>query len=319
MLVMLLAVAFCVTSSAYAEWKPEMKFMKLAASRPGGKWYALGAPLTKIWEAVLPGVQITMIPGGGISNPKTLNKGDAQIAWALSPDVYNATKANPPYETEHQNFRHLASLYPAYMEVVVPKKSDINGFADLSDKRISGGAVGFTTVNILKFILQSYGLSFEKIKANGGSVMYLNYGDMVLSMKDGHLDCAAFMGGIPFSAIIELNVQPGIRFLEIDQTHLEKITAGNPGFTPIKVPKGTYKGQDKSVQTVGAVTTLLVHKDLSDETVYRLAKALWDNLGKLMEVSPGTAKDIHLETALKGIACPIHPGAKRYYDEKGIK
>ncbi|MBW2145781.1 MAG: TAXI family TRAP transporter solute-binding subunit [Deltaproteobacteria bacterium] len=317
-LVILLATALWAHDHAWAQWKPEFKFLKMATSRPGGKWFTLGAPVAKLWEKALPGVRVSVLPGGGISNPKTVDAAEAKAGWALTPDVYNAFHGNPPYKKKHPNLRHLGSLYPAYMEVVVPKKSDIQGFPDLYNKRISGGAIGFTTLEILKFILASYDINFEKIKASGGSIVYLNYSDMVLNMKDGHLDAAGFMGGIPFAPIIELNVQPGLRFLKIDKAHLDKIVAKNPGFITAEIPKGMYKGQNEAIPTVGANTVLLVHKDLSEEAVYRMTKAVYENLNVLREVT-STAKDIHLKTALKGMACPIHPGAKRFYDEKGIR
>lgn len=315
----LLVTVLWAHDHAWAQWKPEFKFIKMAASMPGGKWFILGAPLAKKWEEALPGVRVSVMPGGGIANPKTVDAQETEVGWALSPDVYNAFEGNPPYEKKHPNLRHMGSMHPAYMAVVVPKKSDIKGFPDLYNKRISPGVVGFTTVEILKFILQTYDLSFEKIKANGGSIVYLGYSDMVLSMKDGHLDAAAFMGGIPFSSIIELNVQPGVRFLKIDKAQLDKIIAKNPGFIATEIPKGTYKGQDETIPAIGANTVLLVHKDISDEAVYRMTKAVYENLNLLMEIDPGTAKDIRLENALKGMACPIHPGAKRFFDEKGIK
>jgi TRAP transporter TAXI family solute receptor len=138
-------------------------------------------------------------------------------------------------------------------------------------------------------------------------------------MKDGHLDAAMFVTSCPQATIIDLNFRPGIRLIPIDKEHMKKILKEYPGYMETVVPKGAYKGVTEDIPTVGTVTSLVCSAKLSDEMVYRITKAIFENLPELAKIKKKAIAEVSLQNGLRGCKIPIHPGAKRYYDEHGVK
>ncbi len=137
-------------------------------------------------------------------------------------------------------------------------------------------------------------------------------------MKDGHLDVFIGLTSVPQASFIDLDFNPGVRFIGIEPDVMGKILKVNPGYLSTVIPQSAYKGMTEDVPTMGVATVLVVNKDLSDDVVYNMAKALWDNHGEFVKVKK-IWNEVSLENALAGAAIPVHPGAQRYYDEKGVK
>ena len=146
---------------------------------------------------------------------------------------------------------------------------------------------------------------------------YVDYADSVALMKDGHIDAFLGVTSVPQASFIDLNFKPGIRFLSIDDERMAAILAGNRGFIRTVIPKTAYDGMAADVPTIGAVTVMLVHKDLPDDLVYRMAQVFWANHARFAEVKK-VWNEVKLENALMAVPVPVHPGAQRYYDEVGV-
>jgi TRAP transporter TAXI family solute receptor len=189
--------------------------------------------------------------------------------------------------------------------------------ADLKDKRIVPGKVGFSGTVIAENVLKAHDITFDSIKKNGGMVNYVGYTDSAALMKDGHSDCYMAVTSCPQSTMIDLNFRPGIRFLPIDQQHIKKILGMEPGLMETVIPKGAYKDLESDVPTVGTVTAIIIHKDVSDDLAYNIVKTLYANFPELAEVKKKAIEDSKPEKALQGARIPVHPGALRYYKEKG--
>jgi len=211
----------------------------------------------------------------------------------------------------------MATLYPAGLQTAVPAKSNIMSYADLKDKNISPGKAQWSGFAAFKMVFGYYGISVDDVKKNGGAVHHVSYSDSVALMKDGHIDAFSGLTSVPQASFLDLEFSKGIRLLPIEDNLLAKIISENPGYIKMTVTKDHYKSLEKSVPTLGAVTVLVANKDLPDDVAYNVIKALWDNHGNLLKVKKVWAK-VKLEDALLGAAIPIHPGAKRFYDEKGI-
>ena len=313
------AFLLCLSTGMAAEWKPEKKFLKMVSGPEGGSWYPLGSGMMRLVEANIKGVSTSNGPGGGVGNCKVIQRGDADLGWSYSHTCYDGYSGRAPFTKKLNKIRYLASLYPGVFQVAVPRDSKIYSYADLADKRIVPGKVGFSGEVFAKSILGVYGITYDSIKKKGGVVNFVGYTDAAALMKDGHLDAYMAVTSCPQSTIIDLNFRPGVRLLPVDKEHMKKILAEYPGYMETAIPKDAYKGMTKDVPTVGTVTSIVCSADLSDEMVYRVTKAIFENLEDLAKIKKAAIADVSLENALRGCKIPVHPGAKRYYDEHRVK
>jgi TRAP transporter TAXI family solute receptor len=321
MIVLLAVGAFIISSAAGAgaEWKSDKKFLKMFSGPEGGSWYPLGSGIMSLVEANIKGVSTSNGPGGGVGNLKSVQRGEADLGWSYSHTVYDGYNGRAPFKDKLNKVRYLASLYPGIFQVAVPRKSDIYSYSDMADKRICPGKVGFSGEVFANSILGAYGITYGSIKKKGGVVHYVGYSDAAALMKDGHLDVYMAVTSCPQSTIIDLNFRPGIRIIGIDEEHMKKILNDYPGYAEVVVPKTAYTGMTEDVSTVGTVTSLVCSADLSGEMVYRIVKTIFENLDELAKIKKDAIADVSLENALLGCKIPVHPGAKRYYDEHGVK
>lgn len=307
-----LAVA-TATGAAQAE-----TFVRMVSGPSGGSWYPLGAKIMQVLDEKVDGISTSNTSGGGISNVLAVNGGDAEIGWSYAHTSYNGYVGKGKFSKAQPNVRHFATLYPAMFQVAVPKNSSIKTFADMKAANISPGKAKWTGTAFAESILKSYGISFDDIKKNGGTVNHVSYTESVALMKDGHIDVFMAATSMPQASFLELEHSPGIRFIGMSATKLDEIIKANPGYIPGMMPKGVYESLGEDLHTLGIVTNMVVHKDLSDDLVYNMCKVFWANHAAFVEVK-GVWKSVKVENALNGAAIPIHPGAKKCYDELGVK
>jgi len=307
-----LAVA-TATGAAQAE-----TFVRMVSGPSGGSWYPLGAKIMQVLDEKVDGISTSNTSGGGISNVLAVNGGDAEIGWSYAHTSYNGYVGKGKFSKAQPDVRHFATLYPAMFQVAVPKNSSIKTFADMKAANISPGKAKWTGTAFAESILKSYGISFDDIKKNGGTVNHVSYTESVALMKDGHIDVFMAATSMPQASFLELEHSPGIRFIGMSATKLDEIIKANPGYIPGMMPKGVYESLGQDLHTLGIVTNMVVHKDLSDDLVYNMCKVFWANHASFVEVK-GVWKSVKVENALNGAAIPIHPGAKKCYDELGVK
>ena len=303
---------FLVTSAPQAE----QKFLRMFSGPEGGSWYPLGSAMMSIVEKGT-GISSSNGPGGGVGNCKAVNGGRADLGWTYTHTAFNAYNGRGKFDKKNTNLRHLMSLYPGVFQMAVPKSSKINSVADLKDKRIVPGKVGFSGTVIAELVLKAHGITFDSIKKNGGSISYVGYSDSAALMKDGHSDCYMAVTSCPQSTIIDLNFRPGVRFLPVDKAHMDKILKMEPGLMATAIPQGAYKGLEADVPAVGTVTAIVIHKDVSDDLAYKIVKTLYANWPELAKVKKKAIDDSKPDKALQGARIPVHPGAMRYYKEMG--
>jgi TRAP transporter TAXI family solute receptor len=309
----LVAVSVFLIASAP---RAEQKFLRMFSGPEGGSWYPLGSAMMGIVEKST-GISSSNGPGGGVGNCKAVNGGRADLGWTYTHTAYNAYNGRGKFNKKNENLRHLMSLYPGVFQIAVPKNSDIMSVADLKDKRIVPGKVGFSGTVIAELVLKAYDITFDSIKKNGGSISYVGYSDSAALMKDGHSDCYMAVTSCPQSTIIDLNFRPGVRFLPVDKAHMDKILGMEPGLMATVIPKGAYKGLEADVPAVGTVTAIVINKNVSDDLAYNIVKTLYASWPELAKVKKQAIEDSKPEKALLGARIPVHPGAMRYYKEMG--
>tara|TARA_E500000318_G_scaffold107412_3_gene116663 strand:+ start:2786 stop:3751 length:966 start_codon:yes stop_codon:yes gene_type:complete len=293
-------------------------FVRMVSGPAGGSWYPLGAKIMQVFGEEVPGIATSSTSGGGISNVKAVDGGDAEIGWSYAHTSYNGYIGRGKFTSKHENVRHFATLYPATFQVAVKADSPIKTFDDMKAARISPGKAGWTGTAFAESILKAYGMDFASIKKNGGTVHYVSYTESVALMKDDHIDVYMAATSVPQASFIELQHSPGIRFIGLPEAKLEEIIKANPGYIHGSIPQGSYEGLSGDIPSLGIVTNMVVSKDLPDDIVYQMCKSFWKNHGTFAEVKK-IWNSVKLENALDGAAIPIHPGAKKCYDELGVK
>ena len=292
-------------------------FIRMVSGPSGGSWYPLGAKVMQVMESKIKGVSTSNTSGGGISNVMSVDGGDAEIGWTYAHTVANGYSGKGKFKKAHKNVRYFATLYPAAFQVAVRADSKIKGFEDMKSANISPGKPKWTGTAFCESIIKDYGYDFSTIKKNGGVVHMVSYKESVALMKDGQADVFMAATSVPQASFIELENSPGIRFIGLPKDRIDRIVKNNPGYIYGKIPASAYKSLDKDIPTLGIVTSMIVHKDLSDDLVYKMTKVFWDNHAEFVKVK-GVWKKVLMKDAVNGAAVPIHPGAAKYYKEQGV-
>jgi len=292
-------------------------FVRMLAGPAGGSWYPFGAKIMEMAGKQIKGVSTSNGPGGGVGNMRDVNKKNAEFGWTFGNTAYDGYAGRGKFRSKLTNVRFFANLYPGVLQTAVPAKSNIRSYKDLADKRLSPGKLTFSGNIAFEKLLKLYGITYDGVKKAGGTIHRVGYSDSVALMKDGHIDAFVGLTSAPNSSFLQLDFNPGIRLLSVDGATADKYIKENPGFIKVTVKKGTYKGIAEDVPTIAAPTVIVVNKDVPDNIVYQMAKVLWDNHAELVKVHKSWS-NVSLQEAVTGAAIPVHPGAMRYYREKGV-
>jgi len=211
------------------------------------------------------------------------------------------------------NLRAIANLFPESVHLVVRKESKISSVADLKGKRVSLGEPESGTLASATLILNGFGLNRKRIKP-----FYLTPGDAADKLRVGEIDAFFLIAGAPVRAIVDLASEIPIALVPVSGKKAEKIRKSDPFFVETVIPSEAYEGID-ATETLSVGAQWLIRAELADDFVYEITRALWDgNIRKLLAAGHPLGKMIQPETALDGLGIPLHPGAERYYKEKGL-
>lgn len=251
---------------------------------------------------------------GSAANLRLLSEDYIQLAIAQNDMANNAYYGveNFKDKEKYQGYGAVASLYTEACQIVVREDSNIKSVDDLQGKTVSIGEEESGTELNATQILEVYGLSDKLVKR-----VNLNYADAAKELESGKIDAFFCTAGTQTTVIEELARQCGIRLLDIDDTGRQKLLNSYDSYTECIIPKGTYKGQEEDVQTVGVKALLLASNELSADKVQELTKMLFENEEKLQYTLP---VDISLDekSSVEGVTIPFHKGAADYYKDKGI-
>ena len=217
----------------------------------------------------------------------------------------------------HAKLRVVANLYPEDLHLVMPKGSSIDSLSDLEGKRVGIAQAGSGTQVAVEMMMAEWGLNRDNYDE-----AELNNSQSAERLADGQLDAYFYAAGWPVSAMVQLSTTKGMELHSFTDDDLAKINDIIPAYIPSSIPAGVYEGVDYEVKTPAVSALLVVSSDLSEELVYGITKAMWnDNTRKLLENGHAKGKQITPDTALDGIAAlgvPLHAGAEKFYKEAGL-
>ncbi len=302
-------ICFIFPSLAFSQEKVDLKMM---TGPMGGSWYPLGGAIADALQKEIPGVNLTVAPGGGVANVEAVEIGKCDIGFSNSSSGVDAIYGRPPFKQKITNMKQLANLYPQYFQIVVLEDSGVKSVADLKGKAIAPGPRGQTGEFAATQVLEIYGLSYK----NMSKVHHVGYSDTVALMKDGHCDGWLLCTTIPASSIMDLASSRKIRLISLPDDKIKAMQKLNAGYIRRVIPKGTYQGVDYDVHGFGFFTHLVISAKLPDDLVYKVTKTLVKNLPRygdvVKEMQGVTPKDLALD-----IGIPFHPGALKYFKEIG--
>jgi uncharacterized protein len=308
------SVATLIALASLALVAHAAEFINVLTGGTSGVYYPMGVALSQIYGKALPDAKVSVqATKASAENLNLLQAGRGEVAFTLGDSLSDAWKGDPEagFPTPLKKLRGIAGMYPNYIQIVASADSGIRTLADLKGKRVSVGAPKSGTELNARAVLKAAGLSYKDL----AKVEYLPFGESVELMKNRQLDVTLQSAGLGVSALRDLSASMKIVVVEIPPAVVAKI--GDPAYQPAIIPAGTYEGQDKDVPAIAIQNFLVTHVGVPTDTVYKMTKAMWDNLPALV-AAHSAGKGIKKETALAGMAVPLHPGAEKYYREVGM-
>ncbi len=300
-------------SSSKGESNLEDLFITIATGGTSGVYYPLGASIGTILEDEIGADTSVQATQASVENVNLVLNGQAELALITGDTAFQAYEGVGPFEDqgEQKDLQAIAALYPNYLHVVTTEDSGIKTFADLKGKKVAVGAPNSGTELASQVLLEGHGMSYDDIKPD-----YLSFAESVDQMKNGLVDAAILSSGIPNAGLMDLDTTHKIKLIPIEDDAMEKLTEEYSYLIETTIPADSYSVEE-DVKAIEITNTMIVNQDLSEDAVYEITKAFFENLDILSETH-NVGKDIELEKATEGLSVPLHPGAEKYYKEEGV-
>ena len=294
------------------------EFITVLTGPTSGIYFPIGGAFSKVVGEM--GYKTSATANGATAeNINAILTGKGEMAIAMSDSVIQAVEAFGAYQgkPKAENLRAMMGLWPNVCQIVTTKDSGITKFTDLKGKRVGVGAPNSGVELNARMMFEAHGMTYKDAKVD-----YLSYGEAIDQIKNGQCDVAFVTSGLGNATIKELGTAKEIVFVPVEGEALKKLTAKYPFYVEWKIPKETY-GTKVDTTTAAVMNIMLVSKNLSDDVVYDLLTGIYSQKGlETIGASHATAKrEIKPETALRGIkgtSVKLHPGAEKYYKEKGM-
>jgi TRAP transporter TAXI family solute receptor len=314
MKLILRALALCLLPFA-----AQAQNLSIATGGTGGVYYPLGGGMAAVLSKYVQGMQATAeVTGGSVANLQLISTGKPYLAMTMVDAGLDALKGQDKFTGKPVPVRTLIVMYPNRMHVVTIEGTGITKMADLKGKRVSTGSGGSATEVMGFRVIEAAGLDKDKDMKRER----LGVAESVNALKDRKIDAFFWVGGLPTAAVTDLANSPGVKIKMIDHANLVGAMNKKYGnlYVEDRIPKETYKGMDADNRQATVMNLLVAHQNMDEKTAYNIVKAVFEHREELIRVHK-EAENIKLEiqkTAAAG-GIPWHPGALRYFKEKGAK
>ncbi len=291
------------------------KFVSIASGWVVGVYYPLAGAISNIAHKNLPDIKITVeSSGASVANAKLIASGDADMAILQNDISYYALQGvKPMFDKPVTNIRGITSLYQEHCQIQARRDAKIASVADLKGKRVCVGPLGSGTEQNAMQILEAYGMKFDDF----AKVERLTATESSDYLKDGRIDAAFYSVGVGASGLMDTAMTVDCVIVPIDGSQRDSLMKKYPFFTKAVVGKGVYKGTETDVPTVAVMAILVARAEMEEAMAYQITKAIFENL-KDIERAHAKGKELTLQTALTGMSIPLHPGAEKFFKEKGV-
>ena len=289
------------------------EFINILTGGTSGVYYPMGVALSQVYGEGIPEARVQVqATKASVENLNLLQDGKGELAFSLGDSVKLAWEgdAEVGFAEPLDKLRGVAAIYPNFIQIVATADSGITDLEGLKGKALSVGAPKSGTELNARAIFEAAGMSYDDL----GKTEYLPFAESVELMKNRQLDATLQSAGLGVASIKDLAASVPISMVAVPPEIIEEL--GAP-YVAATIPAGTYEGQDADVPTAAVINFLVTHEGVSEETVYQMTRLLFESLPAL-EAAHVAAKAISLDDALTGMPIPLHPGAERFYKEKGL-
>ena len=300
---------------ANGAWAKSVTRIAVGGNGIGGVYYLYSGALSQMINKYITDVEATVevCAGSSVEHIKRMQIGEIQIAPAMNDAVYQSTKGIGQFKTPQDKIRTLFIMYPAVMQGATLEKSRIRTFSDLVGKRVAIFTPGSGTYNMAMAVFGALGIDPKRIK-----IQHLNMTEGVNAIRNGNLDVQFSSMAYPSPWIMDLVVTHKIALIHASDSEIDKINQKYPYYIPSVIPGGVYSGVKEDAKMPGIWNSYLGSKDLPDDLVYQITKAVYEHTDDLKKAYKDAGQATP-ENTMKYSVAPLHPGAIKYYQEKGVQ
>lgn len=290
----------------------------------GGGWYAIAGGIANIINEKSGGITVKVIPGGGTANPRLVDKGDCELGWGLPFMNVAAWNGEDPYDKKHSNLRAIAggmslNFFHFYVGAENPIKNTDEVFIQKKALRMAISPSGTSDEWVFRKVLAHYKTNYKSLEGAGFKFFRGSYAEQASQFKDKNVDAVFTFLAPPAAAVTEASIGRNLRLVPFSESLLQSLK--QYGIESGKILAGTYPkaanaGEDITTATAGSV--ILINKNVSEDVAYRITKAIHENLDQFRKIHASLVP-YQLKDGITGLgSIPLHPGAEKYFKEKGI-
>lgn len=304
--------AVAVTAALFATPALAQTQLSVATGGTGGVYFPMGGGVAEVINTHVEGYAATAeVTGASVENMGLIATGDADMGLGLADTVAQAFTGTGRFEGQQlPMLRGMASMYANMIQIVALEGSGITSLADLPGKRVSVGAPGSGTEVNAQIILEANGITYDDIDEQR-----LNFNETADALANGDIDAGFWSVGAPTSSILNLATTQSITVIELSEEEFAAAMEAQPLFARTTLAGGTYEGVPETA-VLGAANVMTVSSEMSEDLVYEITKAIFENVEDLRAVHPA-ANQTTIDFTLSATPIPLHPGAIRYYEEAG--
>ncbi len=305
----------------------EKKFIAIGTGGPTGVYFATGNAICRIvhkeaGEGRDDGSKHNIrcsapSTGGSTYNIGQIAEGELDFGVAQSDwqyHAYNCTKEFADKVKCFKDLRSVFSVHPEPFQIIVREDSGIKTFKDLKGKRVNIGNPGSGQRGTMEVLMAAYGMKTDDFK----QATELTSTEQAAALCDGKIDAFGYTVGVPNAGVAQATDGCGAKIISLN-TDVEKgLVSKYPYYAFATIPKGTYKTTDEDVTTFGVMATFVTSKKTPDDVVYAVVKAVMENIEDFQKLHPAFANLDPKKMKADGNSAPLHPGAEKYYKEKGL-
>jgi len=312
-----IAAAVIATAGLAGAAIAQQKTIAIGTGGTGGVYYPLGGAIANVLSKALPNTQATAeVTGGSVDNLKLIASGQSELGFSMADAALDAFKGEDKFKSGKVPLRTLLVVYPNRMHVVTVEGTGIEKFSDLKGKRVSTGSPGSATEVMAFRVIEAGGLDKDKdLKRER-----LGVAESVNAIKDRKIDAFFWVGGVPTAAVTDLAATPGLKIKMIDHADLADKMNAKYGklYSASNISKSIYPGMDKDNANTEVWNIIVTNDKMKDEDAYNIVKTLVEKKADIVAVHK-EAESFNLDNQIQERSpVPFHPGALKYFKEKGI-
>ena len=294
------------------------KFITIGTGGQTGVYFVVGQSICKLVNRGTSKHNIKCTApstGGSIANINAIKAGDQDMGVAQSDWQYHAYNGSSKFKDKgkYEDLRAVFSVHGEPFTVVARKDSGVNSFQDLKGKRVNIGNPGSGQRATMGVVLDALGWK----NSDFALASELKSAEQAAALGDNKVDAIVFTVGHPNGSLQEAATTTDATLVPVTGAAIDKLVADNPYYAKATIPGGMYRGNDNDTETFGVKATFVSSAKVPDEVIYEVVKSVFENFDRFKKLHPAFANLKESEMIKDGLSAPLHPGAVKYYKEKG--